>query len=85
MITSIGGVNSVTGSGVITFFVNTDANGCDEDCSTSLEGQSFSTHVKLGPNAASQQSINHTKSGNHVVVVKAGTSNVQSGPVVLNL
>jgi hypothetical protein len=85
MITSIVGVNTVTGSGSITFFVNTDANGCNEDCSTSLEGQRFATHVQLDPNASSQQSISHTKSGNHVVIVKAETSGVQSGPLVLNL
>ncbi|HEY2914527.1 MAG TPA: hypothetical protein VGK21_14285 [Candidatus Angelobacter sp.] len=85
MITSIFAVNTVTGSGSITFFVNTDGTGCDEECSTSLQGQRFATHVTLGANATSQQSINHNKSGNHVVIVKAETSNVQSGPLVLNL
>lgn len=84
-ITSIATVDSVKGSGKITFFVNTDGTGCDESINTTLEGEKFTTHSKHGPNATAKDSISHTKSGLHTVVVTADTSGVSSSPVVLDL
>ena len=85
MMISIVAVDSVKGSGVITCVVNTDTTGCDEDISTSIDGQRFATHVtRIGPGSF-PESIAHTKSGLHAITIHAEKSNVWSGPVALDL
>jgi hypothetical protein len=68
--------------GGITFTVRTDADGCDEDFSTTIEGTRFASHLKLvgaGPHPDQRISTN-PKSGPHVVTVIAETSHVSSRP-----
>ena len=73
--------------GGITFIVVTDADGCDEDFSTTIEGTRFVSHITLagaGPHPDQQISTN-PKSGPHVVTVIAETSKVSSLPTPIVL
>ena len=83
MITAILNVRSIRGSGTITFDVITDGS-ADKKVSTSLEGQEFSTIVQ-GNAKSLPGSIKHTKRGQHLVTLRAESSNVTSYPVLLDL
>jgi hypothetical protein len=83
MITAILNVDTVKGSGSVTFDAITDG-AANEVVSTSLEGQRFSASVQ-GNAAAISGSIQHTQSGMHTLTVRAETSNVQSNPELLDL
>jgi hypothetical protein len=85
MTISIVAVDSVAGSGVITFDIVTDAGGCDENFSTFIEGQKFATHATRTGAGSSDESIAHTKAGLHTITILAESSNVSSLPVALNL
>jgi hypothetical protein len=88
MTTDIIGVNAAPGA--VTFIVITDAQGCDEQFSTMIEGQKFATPanvILVGAGPHPNQSIPHTKtgSGNHEITVCAETSNVCSEPTPVTL
>jgi hypothetical protein len=86
MTTSIIGVNAAPR--VITFIVITDAQGCDEDFFTMIDGQRFAAHLTLvGAGPHNGQSIPHTKTGagNRTVTVCAETSKVCSAPTPVTL
>lgn len=72
------GINAVPGG--IVFEVSTDAGGCDEDFSTTINGKRFAAHLTLvgaGPHNGSI-STNPT-TGACIVTVTAETSKVSSG------
>ena len=83
MITAILNVKSIKGSGTITFDAITDGS-ANEKVSTSLEGQESSTIVQ-GQQQLIPGVIKHTKSGQHMVTLRAETSNVKSDPMLLDL
>jgi hypothetical protein len=83
MIKAISNVDSVKGSGQITFDAVTDGS-ANETVSTSLEGEKFSTRVE-GQAKSIHGSISHTKHGQHMVTLRAESSNVASNPMLLNL
>jgi len=63
MVQSIVAVQSQAGSGLITFDVNVDANGCDENFSATIDGTKFSNHVKHGAADNPGASIQTSKGG----------------------
>jgi hypothetical protein len=81
----ISAVDSVAGSGLITFEIVTNADGCDEDFSTFILGQRFVTHATRTGAGSSPGSIAHTQAGLHTITIRAESSNVSSRPFDLNL
>lgn len=86
MVQSIVAVQS-PGNGLITFDVNVDANGCDEDFSVTIDGKPFTTHVKHSAAADPGASIQTDKGGvgERNISVHAETSNVSSTPRLITL
>jgi hypothetical protein len=85
MVTNIFNVDSVKGSGKITFDLATDATGAHETVSASIGGEKFSLHVDCGPGTHTGFSITHTQNGLFTLSVVAESSNVSSGDYVLDL
>jgi len=73
------GIDAVPGG--IVFEVSTDAGGCDEDFSTTINGTKLTTHLALAGAGPHNGSIStNPATGDCVVTVTAETSNVSSGP-----
>jgi len=87
MVQSIVAVDSKTGSGLITFFINVDGQGCNEDFSVTIDGQTFTNHISHGAEDNPAGSIQTTKGGvgDRSIVVTAVTSNVSSTARLINL
>jgi hypothetical protein len=63
MVESIVAVGSQAGTGLITFMVNVDKDGCDEVFSVTIDGDKFAKHVKHGPEDHPSDCIQTTKAG----------------------
>jgi hypothetical protein len=87
MVKSITAVQSQAGTGLITFNVNVDANGCDEDFSVAIDGTKATNHVKHSAADTPGASIQTTKGGvgNRNISIQAETSNVSSTAKLINL
>jgi hypothetical protein len=87
MVQSIVTAQSVAGSGLITFNINVDAGGCDEDFSVTIDNETFTNHVKHNSNDDPAASIQTTKggAGERNIVIVARTSNKSSIPRLINL
>ena len=84
MITTIYNVDSQTGSGEITFWVDVD-NSADETVRTEIGGETYTTTVRRFQTGSSNHSIAHNEEGLRTIVLTANPSNVQSDAVLLDL
>ena len=84
MIACIYNVDSETGSGEITFWVDVD-DSADETVSTEIDDETFEATVRQSGAGSSGHSITHDKSGLRTIVLTADSSGVQSEPVLLDL
>ena len=84
MVTCIYNVDSETGSGEITFWVDVD-NSADETVSTEIDDETFETTVQKSGAGSSSHSIAHNKAGLRTIVLTARLSPVRSDSVLLDL
>lgn len=87
MVQSIVAVKSKAGTGLITFDVNVDDKGCDEDFSVSIDGTKFTKHIKHTAADDPDGSIQTTKGGAGArnISVHAETSNKSSTDKLITL
>jgi hypothetical protein len=87
MVKSIVAVQSKAGSGLITFDVNVDADGCDEDFSVTIDGAKYCNHVKHSSTDGPEASIQTDKGGvgRRTIIVYAEASHSSSTEKVITL